>query len=128
MQPFVRPATAYGAGHRGIDLSGSTQQEVLAVDAGTIAHVGRVAGRGTVTVVHPTGVRSTYEPVEPDVTVGDVVARASRLGQLEGTGSHCQPVCLHLGALRGHTYLDPLVFLTGGRPVRLLPLAQAPDG
>ena len=124
----MRPVTAYGSGHRGLDLAGSTGQGVLAVEAGTVAHVGRIAGRGTVTVLHPSGVRSTYEPVEPAVTVGEVVARGSRLGELAGDGSHCRPSCLHLGAVRAHTYLDPLVFLTGGRPVRLLPLAQVPDG
>jgi hypothetical protein len=101
---------------------------VLAVDAGTVTHVGRIADRGTVTVLHPSGVRSTYEPVEPAVTVGEVVAQGSRLGELAGTGSHCRPTCLHLGAVRDHTYLDPLAFLTGGRRVRLLPLVQAPDG
>lgn len=128
VRPFVRPASAYGAGHRGIDLAGSAGQEVLAVEDGTVAHVGRIAGRGTVTVLHPSGVRSTYEPVEPAVTVGDVVVRGSPLGKLEAIGSHCQPDCLHLGAVRDRTYLDPLLFLTGGRRVRLLPLAQAPEG
>lgn len=128
VRPFVRPATAYGAGHRGIDLAGSVGQEVLAVEAGTVTHVGRLAGRGTVSVLHPSGVRSTYEPVEAGVTVGDVVAQQSRLGRLEAVGSHCQPTCLHLGAVRLRVYLDPLVFLAGARPVRLLPLAQVPDG
>ncbi len=128
VRPFLRPATAYGSGHRGLDLAGSTGQGVLAVEAGTVADVGRIAGRGTVTVLHPSGVRSTYEPVEPAVSVGEVVARGSRLGELAATGSHCRPACLHLGAVREHTYVDPLVFLTGGRPVRLLPLAQVPDG
>ncbi|WP_082592634.1 MULTISPECIES: murein hydrolase activator EnvC [unclassified Phycicoccus] len=128
VRPFVPPVSAYGAGHRGIDLAGSTGQEVLAVEAGAVAHVGRIAGRGTVTVLHPSGVRSTYEPVDASVTVGEVVARGSPLGELEAIGSHCRPACLHLGAVRGRAYLDPLVFLTGGRRVRLLPLAQAPDG
>lgn len=128
VRPFVQPTTAYGAGHRGIDLAASAGQEVLAVEAGTVAHVGRIAGRGTVTILHPSGVRSTYEPVVATVTLGQVVAGGSRLGELEATGSHCRPACLHLGALRDHTYLDPMVFLAGRRPVRLLPLAQAPDG
>ena len=128
LRRFVRPRSTYGAGHRGIDLAGSPGQEVRAVDAGTVTHVGRVAGRTTVTVLHPSGVRSTYEPVEPAVTVGEVVAQGSLLGGLAETSSHCRPTCLHLGAVRDHAYLDPLVFLAGGRRVRLLPLAQAPDG
>jgi murein DD-endopeptidase MepM/ murein hydrolase activator NlpD len=129
VRPFLRPATKYGAGHRGVDLAGSSGQEVLAVEAGTVTHVGRIAGRGTVTVLHPSGIRSTYEPVDPTVSTGSPVARGAVLGRLAASGSHCAPgICLHLGAVRGDVYLDPMVFLTGGRRVRLLPLAQAPQG
>jgi hypothetical protein len=103
-------------------------QVVGAVDAGVVTHVGRIAGRGTVTVLHATGVRSTYEPVDATVAVGAAVAVGTPLGQLAASGSHCEPACLHLGAVRGEVYLDPLVLLVGGRRVRLLPLGQAPDG
>lgn len=127
-RPFVRPATSYAAGHRGVDLVATPGQPVLAVETGTVTHVGRIAGRGTVTLLHPSGVRSTYQPVDSSVGVGDAVARGSRLGRLARTGFHCEPGCLHLGAVRGRTYLDPLVFLGGVLPVRLLPLAQVPDG
>ena len=126
LRAFVRPVTAYGAGHRGLDLAGSPGQEVLAVDAGTVTHVGTVAGRGTVTVLHASGVRSTYEPVATGVAHGEAVTRGTRLGELAAGGSHCRPGCLHLGAVRDRTYLDPLVLLTGGRRVRLLPLGQVP--
>ena len=128
LRPFMRPATSYGAGHRGIDLAGSAGQVVVAVDAGVVTHVGRIAGRGTVTVLHSSGVRSTYEPVHATVTTGTAVAAGTPLGTLTARGSHCAPACLHLGAIRGEAYLDPLVFLVGGRRVRLLPLVQAPDG
>lgn len=129
VRPFLRPATKYGAGHRGVDLAGSSGQEVLAVEAGTVTHVGRIAGRGTLTVLHSSGIRSTYEPVDPTVTTGSPVARGAPLGRLEEGGSHCTPaVCLHLGAVRGDVYLDPMVFLMGAERVRLLPLAQAPAG
>jgi murein DD-endopeptidase MepM/ murein hydrolase activator NlpD len=122
-----------------VDLDGSSGQEVLAVEAGTVTHVGSIAGRGTVTVLHSSGIRSTYEPVDPAVTTGSSLARDAPLGGLQGGGSHCAPAtCLHLGALRGEAYLDPLVFLLGGQRVRLLPLGQsfagqagmgqAPDG
>jgi murein DD-endopeptidase MepM/ murein hydrolase activator NlpD len=129
VRPFLRPATRYGAGHRGVDLAGAAGQDVLAVEAGTVTHVGRIAGRGTVTVLHASGVRSTYQPVAPAVRTGEAVPRGAALGRLEPAGSHCGSApCLHLGAIRDADYLDPLVFLLGGRRVRLLPLAQAPDG
>ena len=92
-----------------------------AVDEGVVGHVGVVAGRGTVTVLHRSGLRSTYEPVDAAVEVGDVVTRGQRIGTVS-TGGHCAPgTCLHLGALRGPVYVDPLTLL-GATQVRLLPL------
>jgi murein DD-endopeptidase MepM/ murein hydrolase activator NlpD len=119
---FAPPASAYGAGHRGVDLAAHEGQPVRAVAAGTVTHVGVLGGRGTVTVLHPSGVRSTYEPVEGSVTLGQVVAAGEIIGTLSAVGSHCAPdACLHLGAIHDGTYLDPLTLLTPGR-VRLLPL------
>ncbi len=126
VRPFARPSSDYGQGHRGVDLGGRAGEDVSAVDAGTVSHVGVIAGRGTVTVLHPSGVRSTYEPVSAEVTVGQVVARGERLGALDDAGSHCAPrACLHLGAVRDRTYLDPMALL-GARRVRLLPLQPVP--
>jgi hypothetical protein len=95
-----------------------------------VTHVGSIAGRGTVSVLHASGIRSTYEPLDPAVVAGSAVARGGLLGRLQESGTHCDPaLCLHLGALRGHTYLDPIAFLQYPRRVRLLPLSdQAPEG
>lgn len=95
---------------------------VRAVAPGTVTHVGVIAGRPTVTVTHPDGIRSTYEPVQPLARTGQVVAAGQALGTVVPDGSHCAPrSCLHLGALREDTYLDPLRLL-GATRVRLLPL------
>jgi murein DD-endopeptidase MepM/ murein hydrolase activator NlpD len=119
---FEPPATTWGRGHRGVDLAGAKGQQVLAVEPGTVSHVGVVAGRPTVSVVHGGGLRSTYEPVAASVAVGDSVAAGGTLGTLESVGSHCPTrACLHLGALRGRSYLDPLSLLSTPR-IRLLPL------
>lgn len=124
VRPFVAPRTRFGPGHRGIDLAGDSGASVLAVADGAVQHVGVVAGRGTVTVLHRDGVRSTYEPVEPTARVDAVVAAGDPLGRLSGPG-HCEPsTCLHLGALRGTDYLDPMLFL---RPVRVRPLPLSPS-
>jgi len=118
---FVAPRSTWGAGHRGLDLAASQGQEVLAVDDGVVTHVGIVAGRGTVSVTHATGLRSTYEPVDGAVAVGVRVGRGRVLGTVTGR-THCGGACLHLGAVRGAGYVDPRPLLAGG-PVILLPLA-----
>lgn len=119
---FSAPASRWGPGHRGIDLAAASGQPVLAAAAGRVTHVGVVAGRGTVSVLHVGGVRTTYEPVRARVRRGDAVRESQVIGVVdERGGSHCSS-CLHLGALRGRAYLDPLALLRPGRVV-LLPLA-----
>lgn len=119
---FVPPVGQWGAGHRGIDLAATAGQVVTAVEDGTVTHVGQIAGRGTVSVTHRSGVRSTYEPVDGAVARGEVVRRGQPIGVVAGE-SHCGANCLHIGALRGRVYLDPRPFFRGG-PVVLLPLQE----
>lgn len=117
---FAPPQSAWGSGHRGVDLLGRVGQPVRAALPGRVSFAGRLAGRGVVVVDHGS-TRTTYEPVTATVAVGDTVTRGQRLGRLELIASHCFPrACLHWGWLRGTTYLDPLV-LVGAGPVRLLP-------
>ena len=122
---FELPAKPWLPGHRGVDLSGSPGQPVLAATAGTIAYAGPLAGRGVITV--STGPRrTTYEPVVPAVTVGATVTPGTVIGHLSAAGSHCPPAtCLHWGLIQGKQYLNPLT-LVPNRPVRLLPLRTDP--
>ena len=127
-QVFVRPAAAWTAGHRGVDLmprgSAATGDPVRAVADGVVSHMGVIAGVPTISVTHPSGLRSTYQPVEAVVGEGDEVARGDLIGHLRAEGSHCAPrICLHLGAIRGSTYVDPLLLL---RPVRIILLPLDP--
>lgn len=117
---FAPPESAYGAGHRGVDLAGSPGQGVRAALEGRVTFAGRLAGRGVVVVSHG-DTRTTYEPVRASVQVGDPVSTGAPIGVLELQLSHCFPqACLHWGWLRGETYVDPLV-LVGAGPVRLKP-------
>jgi murein DD-endopeptidase MepM/ murein hydrolase activator NlpD len=119
---FDPPDTAWGAGHRGVDLTGRPGQPVRTALPGRVAFTGTIAGRPVVTVSHG-GTRTTYEPVATSLPRGTRVAAGTVIGSLGVTGSHCFPrACLHWGWIRGETYLDPLR-LVGGGPVRLLPLA-----
>jgi murein DD-endopeptidase MepM/ murein hydrolase activator NlpD len=123
---FDPPASKWGAGHRGVDLLGHAGQPVHTALGGTITFAAPLAGRGVVVVDHG-GIRTTYEPVDARVTVGDVVSRGAVIGALQRASSHCFPgACLHWGLLRGDTYLNPLT-LVGAGPIRLLPLAGGPS-
>lgn len=118
---FEPPASAWGAGHRGVDLLGHAGEPVRAGAAGTVVFAGSLAGRGVLTIDHD-GTRTTYEPVSSAVDVGDHVRAGQVVGRLQLAMSHCFPrACLHWGLLSGERYLDPLL-LVGQGPVRLLPL------
>ena len=121
-RPFDPPPDRYGAGHRGVDLAGAPGSAVLAAGDGVVVFAGMVAGRPVVSVDHPGGLRTTYEPVEGVVGAGQPVARGTVLGTLAAGHEGC-PVeaCLHWGLRRGEDYLDPLSLLEPPE-VRLLPM------
>lgn len=123
---FEPPRTAWGAGHRGVDLRAEPGALVVAAGPGRVAYAGLLAGRGVVVVAHADGLRTTYEPVDATVHVGEEVLRGDPLGRLGRGHASCRvgTTCLHWGLLRGGTYLDPLALL-GGHAVRLLPLRPA---
>jgi murein DD-endopeptidase MepM/ murein hydrolase activator NlpD len=74
-----------------------------------------------VSVDHAGGLRTTYEPVQPVVAAGQVIARGSPLGDVVAGHDGCPAeACLHWGLRRGAAYLDPLALLRPPR-VRLLP-------
>lgn len=122
---FAPPSVQWGAGHRGVDLTGTAGEIVRAAGAGAVSFAGTIAGRGVVTVIHQGGLRSTYEPVIATVAVGTLVATGTPIGTLEAGHAGC-PVaaCLHWGLRRGEVYLDPLSLLHR-RSIRLLPLRKS---
>lgn len=124
---FDPPSSPWGAGNRGVDLSGTVGEPVRAALGGTVTFAGPLAGRGVVVVDHG-DTRTTYEPVSASVSVGDVVTAGAVIGTLELVQSHCLPAaCLHWGWIRNadDVYLDPLGLIGLGAPVRLLPLWRA---
>lgn len=120
-RPFVPPPSPYAPGHRGVDLAAVPGRPVLAAVAGVVVFAGLVAGRPVVSVDHPGGLRTTYEPVVPSVAAGQAVGLGTPLGELTAGHAGCPAdACLHWGLRRGGTYLDPLSLLRPPR-VRLLP-------
>jgi hypothetical protein len=124
---FAPPTSAYGAGHRGVDLPSAPGAPVRASAAGRISYAGLLAGRGVVVVTHGS-LRTTYEPVAASVRVGQAVALGEVVGQLEPGHLGCAAAaCLHWGLRRGEQYLDPVRLVRRG-PVRLLPLQGGAAG
>ena len=120
-RPFDELPHRFAAGHRGVDLAGAPGAPVLAAGDGVVVFAGMVAGRPVVSVDHPGGLRTTYEPVSPSVRAGRVVTRGSPLGVLAAGHAGCPAAaCLHWGLRRGQEYLDPLSLLRPPR-IRLLP-------
>ncbi|WP_344646389.1 M23 family metallopeptidase [Streptomyces durmitorensis] len=136
--PVVRgwepPATEYGRGHRGVDLTAPPGAVVRAAAPGKVSFAGRVAGRGVIAVeLAGTGdppLRTTYEPVRATVKKGAEVAAGEALGVLELPTAHCPGSCLHWGLLRADAYLDPLSlmppWLLRRGASRLLPVKGVP--
>jgi len=128
VRAFDPPATEYGAGHLGVDLSAAAGTPVLAAADGAVTFAGAVAGRRLVVIRHADGVRTEYEPVTVAVRSGQPVARGQPIGQVSGRHAGCAASCLHWGARRADTYIDPLSLLRPLGPVRLLPWPRGSSG
>ena len=124
---FREPTHRFGPGHRGVDLTAAPGAAVLAAAAGTVVFAGVLAGRGVVSVQHPDGLRTTYEPVTALVAKGTSVTAGTALGSVAPGHRSCRATCLHWGARRDRgSYVDPLLLLMP-RHVRLLPVPGAPS-
>ena len=125
LRAFSGPELRWQAGHRGVDLAGAPGQAVYSAAAGTVVFAGELAGRPVVSVAHPGGLRTTYEPVQAAIGAGSVVAAGALLGTLAAGHPGCSS-CLHWGAMWGPAsradYVDPLALLADTL-IRLKPLA-----
>jgi murein DD-endopeptidase MepM/ murein hydrolase activator NlpD len=119
-RPYVAPATEYGPGHRGIDIRAPAGSAVRAPDAGIVHFAGFVVDRPVLSLAHPGGVLSSFEPVAATVAAGDHVRRGQVIGVL--LAGHCATPCLHLGARIDGEYVNPLLFLADVPRAVLLPV------
>ncbi len=123
---FDAPRPDWQRGHRGVDLAGVVGQPVYAAGRGTVVFAGVLAGRPVVSVDHPGGLRTSYEPVEAVVRPGQLVDSGMPLGRLAAGHPGCPAAaCLHWGAMWGPAqradYVDP-VGLLASTPIRLKPV------
>jgi murein DD-endopeptidase MepM/ murein hydrolase activator NlpD len=124
---FDAPKPNWERGHRGVDLAGSEGQPVYAAGPGVVVFAGALAGRPLVSLEHAGGLRTSYEPVQPQVRAGQRVDAATAIATLRPGHAGCgAPACLHWGAMWGPAsradYVDPLGLLAV-TPVRLKPLS-----
>ena len=117
---FLAPATAYAAGHRGIDIRAPAGTVVWAPADGVVHFAGVVAGRPVLSIAQDDGVLTSFEPLESELTAGERVRRGDPIGLL--SGGHCAAGCLHLGARIDGGYVSPLLFLGGQPRAVLLPM------
>lgn len=128
---FDAPVQDWHPGHRGVDLTGAAGQPVYAAGAATVVFAGLLAGRPVVSLAHPGGLRTSYEPVRPAVRAGQSVAAGTLIGTLMAGHPGCRAAaCLHWGAMWGPAsgahYVDPLGLLRS-TPIRLKPLRPPND-
>ncbi len=126
LRGFDAPRPDWQRGHRGVDLAGAAGQRVYAAGAGTVVFAGRSGGVPLVSLAHPGGLHTSYEPVTAIVRAGQSVRTGAVLGELLDGHPGCPaPTCLHWGAMWGPAaradYVDPLALLAGAR-IRLKPL------
>ena len=106
---FAKPADAWSAGHRGIDIQADPGAEVRAPVAARVTFVGPVAGRGVIVMRTLEDGDVTLEPIEPAVLLGDVVNAGDIVGFVRG--GHLGDNALHLGLRVEGEYVDPTPFL-----------------
>ena len=90
---FDAPSPNWNRGHRGVDLAGTPGQTVYAAAAGTVVFAGRLVDRPVVSIAHPGGLRTSYEPVEAVVRAGQLVTAGTVLGELVPGHPGCGTAC-----------------------------------
>lgn len=125
---FDAPRPDWQRGHRGVDLAGAAGQPVYAAGSATVVFAGSAGGVPVVSLAHPGGLRTSYQPVRASVRPGQRVATTTVIGALEPGHPGCgAAACLHWGAMWGPAaradYLDPLGLLAA-TPIRLKPLGR----
>lgn len=137
LRPFDPPPQPWSAGHRGVDLR-SSDGTVRAPGPGIVRFVGIVVDRPVLTLAHPDGTLSSFEPIQTDLVAGDRVQVGDPLGTVDSAAAHCELTCVHWGVRIpdgwevGETvrdrYIDPVLLLGWSGPSVLWPLEGTPRG
>jgi len=120
LSPFIAPAHAFAAGHRGIDIGAVASAVVVAPADGVVAFRGVVVDRPLLTIAHAGGIVTTFEPLASELRPGDAVRAGEPIGTVS-SGGHVVPGALHLGARQDGSYIDPMLLFGRARRAVLLP-------
>lgn len=118
VHPYRAPESAYGPGHRGIDLA-APSGVVYAPADGVVHFAGVVVDRPVLSIEQSGGVITSFEPVTTELVAGDAVERGQVVGAV--LAGHCASVCLHFGVRVAGVYTSPLAWLGGLERAVLLP-------
>lgn len=122
---FEKPAQRWSPGHRGVDL-GMHDDAVLAPQDGTVVFSGKVVDRTVITIEHPDGKRSSFEPVASPLPRGAAVRKGEKIAQVDSQIHHCSVRCVHWGVREGKgkdaEYINPMSLLRNEEPSVLLPI------
>ena len=121
---FKKPPKKWNAGHRGVDFSATASTKVVAPEAGTISFSGKVDDRTVITITHPDGKKSSFEPVTDPLPIGAKVTKGQPIAAIDASKHHCQGTapCLHWGVRENDEYINPLLLIEAPSPSILLPI------
>ena len=119
IRPYIAPETPYSSGHRGIDIGMGLGSEVRSPLAGTVHFAGVVVDRPVLSIRHPGGLITSYEPITTSLLRGDTVERGELIGEVQP--GHCTVPCLHFGVRLDGEYVSPLTYLAEVPRAILLP-------
>lgn len=123
---YLQPTSDYSAGHRGVDYLVTPGEIIYAPSAGNVNFSGRLVNRSLVSIRHPGGFVTEFEPICSDLRVGDDVLAGQPIGSVceadGGYAQHCpNAICLHFSLRLNGNYLSPFALIGGLNPSRLLP-------
>lgn len=123
LEQYRAPAHAYGAGHRGVDLSASIGAVVVAPADGIVAFRGTVVDRPLLTIRHAGGLVTTFEPLRSDLAPGGAVTAGQEIGAV-ALGGHTTAGALHVGVRRDGGYINPMLLFGEVSRAILLPCCE----
>ncbi|GAA1745924.1 M23 family metallopeptidase [Rothia terrae] len=121
---FKKPPKKWNAGHRGVDFSATASTKVVAPEAGTISFSGKVVDRTVITITHPDGKKSSFEPVTNPLPIGTKVTKGQPIAAIDASQHHCPSLtlCVHWGVRKGDEYINPWLLIETQAPSILLPI------